>query len=95
MSEDGIADVKKTCSVRPLAVAELKQVSIIKMPSLDRAWVGGYWNSTTMIVGIIVCAVGEEIVFHLQCPSPCSVRSLNNKHGHLNKYGLYECCFVQ
>ena len=33
----------KTCSVRPhLAVAELKQVSIKKISSLDRAWIGGY-----------------------------------------------------
>ena len=33
----------KTCSVRPpLAVAELKQVSVKKMSSLDRALVGGY-----------------------------------------------------
>ena len=56
----------KTCSVRPpLAVAELKQVSITKMSSLDRAWIGGYENSTKMIVGIIACAVGEDIVFHL------------------------------
>ena len=56
----------KTCSVRPpLAVTELKQVSIKKMSSLDRAWVGGYQNSTTMIGGIIACAVGEDIVFHL------------------------------
>ena len=32
-----------TCSVSPpLAVAELKQVSIKEMSSLDKAWIGGY-----------------------------------------------------